>query len=317
MRRCAAVLAMLRAAAIVPRTRWHPQAERHLARVTKLLGATPDVAAARSRDDPLLNFVFTYYGSDLGAAANLGRWCPPVGVAIEASQDDRERLWRGIESSGAYDPRKLPKKRLAALERGRAALAATRKRPPIWHCYGLHEWAMLYRPDGAPQPHKHQSLPLRVDQATINRVVEADEIKCTHFDAFRFFAPEATEKNRHALTRQTQLDHEQPACVHANMDLLRYALRLTPFVDAALIGDALDVALQARDLDIRASPYLLAGAAPVEVETTAGRKEYVRRQAAVHDAAAPVRDRLLAAYDDFFLAHALVPDARAETRLVV
>ena len=96
MRRCAAVLAMLRAAAIVPRTRWHPQAERHLARVTKLLGAPPDVAAARSRDDPLLNFVFTYYGSDLGAAANLGRWCPPIGVAIEASQDDRERLWRGI-----------------------------------------------------------------------------------------------------------------------------------------------------------------------------------------------------------------------------
>ena len=124
MRRCTAVLAMLRAAAaIVPRTRWQPQAERHLARVTKLLGAAPDVAAAQSKDNPLLNFVFTYYGSDLGAAANLGRWCPPVGVAIEASQDDRERLWRGIESSGAYDPRKLPKKRLAALERGRAALA--------------------------------------------------------------------------------------------------------------------------------------------------------------------------------------------------
>ena len=194
---------MLRAAAIVPRTRWQPQAERHLARVTKLLGAAPDVAAAQSRDDPLLNFVFTYYGSDLGAAANLGRWCPPVGVAVEASQDDRERLWRGIESDGAYDPRKLPKKRLAALQRGRAALAATRKRPPIWHCYGLHEWAMLYRPDGAEAPHKHQNLPLRVDQATINRVVEADEIKCTHFDAFRFFAPEAVEKNRHALTQIT------------------------------------------------------------------------------------------------------------------
>ena len=55
----------------------------------------------------------------------------------------------------------------------------------------------------------------------------------------------------------------------------------------------------------------------MEVETTAGRKEYVRRQAAVHDAAAPVRDRLLAAYDDFFLAHALVPDAREEAKLVV
>ena len=55
----------------------------------------------------------------------------------------------------------------------------------------------------------------------------------------------------------------------------------------------------------------------MEVETTAGRKEYVRRQAAVHDTAAPVRDRLLAAYDDFFLAHALVPGACEEAKLVV
>lgn len=310
MRRCAAVLAMLRASlAIVPRAQWRPQAEQHLARVTELLGAPPEIAASRSKDDPLLNFVFNYYGSDLGSAINLGRWCPPVGVAIEASEDERARLWRGLESNGAYDPHKLPKKRLVAMERGRLALYATRRRQPVWHCYGLHEWAMLYRPDGAEAPHKYQSLPIRVDQACINRVVEADEIKCTHFDAFRFFAPEAVDKNKHTLTRKTQIDHEQPGCVHANMDLLRYALRLAPFIDASLIGDALAVALQARDLDMRASPYLLAGSKPVAVETTAGRKEYVRAQAAVHDAAAPVRDRLLAAYDDFFLQHALVPGA--------
>lgn len=131
MRRCAAVLVMLRAAAIVPRAQWRPQAERPLARVTELLGAPPEIAASRSKDDPLLNFVFNYYGGDLGSAINLGRWCPPVGVAIEASEGDRERLWRGIEGGGAYDPRKLPKKRLLALERSRLALAATRRRQPV------------------------------------------------------------------------------------------------------------------------------------------------------------------------------------------
>ena len=56
MRRCAHVLVMLRAAAIVPRTRWQPQAERHLARVTKLLSRRLALAA-QSCDDPLLNFV--------------------------------------------------------------------------------------------------------------------------------------------------------------------------------------------------------------------------------------------------------------------
>ena len=54
----------------------------------------------------------------------------------------------------------------------------------------------------------------------------------------------------------------------------------------------------------------------MEVETTAGRKEYVRRQAAVHDAAAPVRDRLLKAYDDFFLQYALV-DEKEGSKVVV
>ena len=215
MRLCAHVLVMLRAAAIVPRTRWQPQAERHLARVTKLLGAAPDVAAAQSRDDPLLNFVFTYYGSDLGAAANLGRWCPPVGVAIEASQDDRERLWRGIESDGAYDPRMLPKKRIAALERGRAALAATRKRPPIWHCYGLHEWAMQYWPEGAQKPPSavyQAHMRLRVPREVINQVVERRGVRCTHVDALRFFAPAAGELNAlgASLRREEQLELEQP-----------------------------------------------------------------------------------------------------------
>ena len=100
-----------------------------------------------------------YYGSEVGAAANLGA-AKPVGVAIEASQDDR------INSGAARERRRLrsaddPKKRLAARQRRgrprgtRVGRAPSRKRPPIGgSCHACNEWAMLYRPGrrrGAPQ----------------------------------------------------------------------------------------------------------------------------------------------------------------------
>ena len=44
---------------------------------------------------------------------------------------------------------------------------------------------MLYRPAGAPKPHKYQSLPLRISQEVLNEYVESKPIRCTHYDAFR------------------------------------------------------------------------------------------------------------------------------------
>jgi len=39
------------------------------------------------------------------------------------------------------------------------------------------------------------------------------------------------------------------------MDLLKMALRLQPWLSSELIGDCLEVALDARTLDVAASPY--------------------------------------------------------------
>ena len=43
--------------------------------------------------------------------------------------------------------------------------------------------------------------------------------------------------------------------MHAHMDLLKMALRLQPWLCSELIGDCLEVALDARALDVAASPY--------------------------------------------------------------
>lgn len=57
----------------------------------------------------------------------------------------------------------------------RAILQQTLQAEPILHCHGLHEWAMQYKPAGAPPPPsgKYQNhLKLRVNQEVINEAVE-------------------------------------------------------------------------------------------------------------------------------------------------
>jgi hypothetical protein len=75
----------------------------------------------------------------------------------------------------------------------------------------------------------------------------------------------------------------------------------TSQVEAELVADTLEIALAARTLDVRASPYDATefGLDPVRVETPRGRAQYKREQLALMQRAAPVRARLLEAYDLF------------------
>ncbi len=97
-------------------------------------------------------------------------------------------------------------------------LSATASRHARLSCFGLHEWAMVYR---AGDELRHP-LPLRLGQAGTDAVVEANPIACSHFDAFRFFTPQAAPLNAVQPTRATQIDLEQPGCLHANMDLYKW-----------------------------------------------------------------------------------------------
>ena len=71
--------------------------------------------------------------------------------------------------------------------------------------------------------------------------------------------------------------------------------------------DCLELAADARALDMRASPYDLRdyGFEPIAVETPAGRAEYVRAQQNIAERAAPLRATLARRG-----ATALLPDAR-------
>ena len=88
------------------------------------------------------------------------------------------------------------------------------------------------------------------------------------------------------------------------MDLYKWCYKLGPLVDSELLVDCLELAADARELDMRASPYDLRdyGFEPIAIETPAGRAEYVRAQHSVAErrrrcgpALADRCDRLLAA----------------------
>jgi hypothetical protein len=169
-------------------------------------------------------------------------------------------------------------------------LRRTASRPGQFGCFGLHEWAMVYR-EGE---HRHPA-PLRLGQAGTDAVVEAHELRCTHFDAFRFFTPDAVPRNRLAPTRDSQPDLEQPGCLHAGMDLYKHAFRLSPMISSDLVADCFELARDIRVLDMRASPYDLAdlGFEPVRIETPDGKREYTEAQRRFAERGAPLRERLI------------------------
>jgi hypothetical protein len=175
----------------------------------------------------------------------------------------------------------------------RDLLQATASRAPRLGCFGLHEWAMVYQLK--PGEVRHESWPLRLGQAGTDTVVESLPIKCGHFDAFRFFTAPARPLNTFQPTRATQIELEQPGCLHANMDLFKWAYKLAPFTPSELLADCFELASDVRALDMRASPYDLAelGYPPVRIETPEGRAEYARQQAAFATRAAPLRRRLV------------------------
>ena len=136
---------------------------------------------------------------------------------------------------------------------------------------------------------------MRLEQAALNRVVAETRIACTHFDAYRFFTEPAARRNASHLTRSGQVDAEQPGCVHAGMDLYKWAFKLGPLVESELVLACLNLAVDARVLDMRASPYDLRGYgfAPIAVETSGGRREYARGQLELTERAGPLRAALL------------------------
>ncbi|MDQ4213133.1 3-methyladenine DNA glycosylase [Microbacterium capsulatum] len=285
-------MTVLAGPARLDRATWTARAAAHEAR-TDALTAEHRERQARREKHPVHDFLFTYYGYKPG---QLRRWHPGADVVLE---DAPERAaWRWY-SAGPVEGSVMPDGAAFAAEKPelatlvRAMLRRTAARPGQFGCFGLHEWAMVYR---TPE-HRH-AVPLRLGQAGTDAVVEGHELRCTHIDAFRFFTPDAVPRNRLTPTRETQPALEQPGCLHAGMDVYKWAMKLGPLVPGEILLDAFELARDIRILDMEAAPYDLSdwGVVPVPIETADGKAEYVRRQRGFADRGNALRARILEAW---------------------
>jgi hypothetical protein len=244
--------------------------------------------------DPVPKFLFSYYSL---RPAQLRQWNPGFGVRLAgrtALRTYRQRRGYVVHGEQVGVAQEYLRERADTVTFIAGLLRATAARTAQLNCFGLHEWAMVYRRP-AHEDVRHGHVPLRLSPDAIDEVVEATPLRCTHFDAFRFFTPAAAPRNVGTPSRATQLTWEQPGCLHANMDLYKWCYKLGPLIDSDLLLDCLRLAAAAREIDMRASPYDLSdyGYAPITIETAAGRAEYVRRQSEIAQHAAPLRATLL------------------------
>ncbi|TFD87209.1 3-methyladenine DNA glycosylase [Cryobacterium lactosi] len=255
--------------------------------------------AGTENTHPVEDFLFTYYPFRPGL---LRRWHPGANILLQGAAADERAAWKWYRVDGddvIVDHAAFALKNSRSIRFIVSLLGRTAERAGNFGCFGLHEWAMVYR-QGV---HRHGS-PLRLSQDDTDSVVETHRIACTHFDAFRFFTPAAVDLNSaQALpvlpSRENQPQLEQPGCLHAGMDVYKWAIKLGPLVPGELLLDCFDLARDIRELDMQASPYDLTawGYRPVAIETPAGKAEYVRRQRGFTERSNTLRTRVIAAVD--------------------
>jgi hypothetical protein len=271
---------------VLSRSEWTARADAHRARLAPYV--EPHLARRGARvKHPVNDFLFTYYSY---RPAQLLRWHPGFGVTLSDAAEYAEL--RGY-ADGTVTADFLADKRLL-VETLRKLLRATASRDGNFGCFGLHEWAMVYRL--TPEQVRHADWPLRLGAEGTDRVVESHRIACSHFDAYRFFTPPAAPLNTLSPRSDDRPAFEQPGCLHGNMDLYKHAFRLSPLISSDLVADCFELAWVIRTMDMRAAPYDLAelGLDPIRIETAAGKQEYAAAQRAFAERAAPLRERLIA-----------------------
>jgi hypothetical protein len=277
---------------VLAEAEWLQRARAHETRV-RAWTDPHQARASRGEKHPVHDFLFTYYSY---RPAWLRRWHPGPGIVL-AGESAREFLrdpaYQQTEYGVALRPDALPEKRRPFVAWLGGLLEATLERPAHFGCFGLHEWAMVYRQ--TPEEVRHNQYPLRFPPDQIAAIVESRPLTCSHFDAFRFFTAPARPLNRVQLARETTSEHEQGGCLHANMDLYKWAYKLAPLTPSELVADCFALACDIRELDMRASPYDLAalGYPPVRIETSEGRAEYEQAQRRFAERARILRGRLL------------------------
>ncbi|PKD42801.1 3-methyladenine DNA glycosylase [Rhodohalobacter barkolensis] len=267
----------------------------------KLAGILDPYLKKRSmqQKDPVLDFLFEYYAF---RPSHLKRWSPGIGVSLGLSEhsDLPEVSELSVSDQTAFlDPNLFPTKRLKSLRWTLQLLKNSSNKKPLFGCFGMHEWAMVYRAGEV----RHEQIPLRLSDDEIAEFVESRPLLCTHFDAFRFFTEKAKPMNRNELNRDNFEDMEQPGCLHTNMDLYKWAYKFYPWISSEILRKTFFNAVETRKIDMQASPYdaLEFGLQPIKIETEEGRKDYLDKQTKIFERSMPIRQDLIEAMEDLLV----------------
>ncbi|GAB3623921.1 hypothetical protein GCM10027418_20050 [Mariniluteicoccus endophyticus] len=269
---------------------WRARRDAHEARVDALVAGHRE-RAARGEKHPIDDFLFEYYSH---RPAHLRRWSPGHGVVLADSDELGEpRDFVRTDEGLIVDTPAVLERRGGTVRATRALLEAIDTRTPSFSCFGMHEWAMVL--GLRPEETRHPQLGLRFSPERTAEIVAERGLRCTHYDAYRFFTPQAVPANAYAPTRATQVELDQPGCLHVGMDLYRAAYKLAPLVPGELVVDCFELAREIRLLDMRSSAYDVSslGHTAVPVETAEGRAEYALRQRELSNRARPLRRRLI------------------------
>ena len=268
---------------------WRARAEMQRARVTPIIQPRL-VRRAEGTKHPVEDFLFEYYSNTPG---KLQTWHPGAGVALSGHAEEYLALKGYVRNSeGVTAPIESLTPRRESLANTVDLLERTQSRTPEFSCFGRHEWAMVYQLD--PDEIRHSAWPLRLTMDEISDVITSSPLKCTHFDAFRFYTNAAKPLNVLQPTRATQADLEQPGCLHAGMDLYKWGFMFSPWVPSELVVDCFMLAREIREVDMRVAPYDLSalGVEPIRIETAEGRAEFAGLQRSFSDRQQAMRVRV-------------------------
>ena len=283
---------------ILPIKVWHDLRDEHQVKVLPWI--TPRLERrSRHESHPVDDFLFEYYPISTNKLLN---WHPGYGIELEASEIEFDEFPIG---SYEYVQNRIQIRREWLTKNQEAAinliefLTKTQERSIRSGCFGLHEWAMVL---GAEYV-RHEKWPLRLSQEEIRATIDEVGLRCTHFDAFRFFTPIAAPLNPLQLTPVDRNEVEQPGCLHANMDLYKYAQRFAPIVGSVIVRNTFELARDIRTVDMQTAPYDLAdlGVIPIPVETKAGREEFARLQLGFAHRAQTLRTQLIEALNSAYV----------------
>ena len=200
----------------------------------------------------------------------------------------------------AFDREAFLSERREAVLFARIILAGTAARPAQFGCFGLHEWAMVYRQEKFELRHEYLSCgsAARARTRWLRITGSAAPISTRSGSTHLTLCP----LNELSPSRENQRTMEQPGCLHANMDLYKWAYKLSPALPSELVMDCFELSWRVRAMDMQASPYDLTGWGypAIPIETPAGKAAYVEQQRAFSAEAQALRGRMMSALAPLF-----------------